>query len=155
MKSQSSYPLTSILYSKSYQHIPRNPKTKRRYSLHDLGYSRDQYYRRVRLLSREGLIHPDRGNHNQLLLTSQDERVLREFRSIEQNSPERSLEWCLEHLKASLLEHQLETVSGQAEYLRAENTGLRKALVSYRRWRIRRIWGRIRHLFRRWHRDEN
>lgn len=111
-------------------------------------YSRDQFYRRVRLLSGAALIKPDRGKCNQILLTPQDLRVLRELRAIELNYPKLSVEWCLEHLRADLLQQKLETAQGQADYLRAENTGLRKALVTYRRWTIRRVLDRVRHLFR-------
>jgi len=111
------------------------------------GYSRDQFYRRVRLLSGASLIKPDRGNRNQILLTPQDLRVLREFRTVELNYPKLSLEWCLEHFRAELLQKKLETAQGQADYLRAENTGLRRALVTYRRWTIRRVLARIKRRF--------
>jgi hypothetical protein len=113
------------------------------------GYSRDQFYRRVRLLSTAALIKPDRGNRNQILLSSVDLRVLRELRTIEQSYPKLSVEWCLEHLRAQILEKRLETVTGQADYLRAENTGLRKALVTYRRWTWKRTLDRLRSWFRR------
>ena len=112
-----------------------------------LGYSQTQFYRRVRLLASARLIQPERGRHNQIILSEQDLRVLREFCTIELNYAEHSLEWCLEHLRAQILEKQLETVTGQANYLRAENTGLRKALVTYRRWTIRRVLDRIKNWF--------
>lgn len=113
------------------------------------GYSRDQFYRRVRLLSGAKLLKPDRGKRNELLLSTVDLRVLREFRAVELNYPKLGLEWCLERLRAELLQKKLETAQGQADYLRAENTGLRKALVTYRRWTWKRTLERLRSWFRR------
>ena len=121
------------------------------FSPSDLGYSRDQFYRRVRLLADAGLIHVDRGKHNDLLLGPMDGKVLREFRKIELNYPKRGLEWCLEHLRADLLQNRLQTVTNQANYLQSENTALRKSLVTYRRWSMKRLWKRIRSLVRRDH----
>lgn len=113
----------------------------------EFGLSPDQFYRRVRLLRDAGLINPDRGKRNRIILSSTDASVLRDFAKLEQNYPERSLEWCLERFRADLAKKQLEVVESQVNYLRAENTALRKALVRYRRWSVRRVWERFRSLF--------
>ena len=119
--------------------------------MHELGYSRDQYYRRVRLLARAGVIHPDRGKRNELLLSESDRAILAEFRNIEQNNAKHSLEWCLEHLKAKMLQEQVAGLSRETAHLEAENRALRKALVKYRRWSLRRMWKRIRAVIQRGH----
>jgi len=111
--------------------------------LHDLGYSRDQYYRRVRLLCHAGLINPARGKHNELLLGSTDRLVLESFRDIELKYAKHSLEWCLEHLKAKTLQERLDRATDQATYLQAENRALRKSLVKYRRWSVKRLFGHL------------
>ncbi|HCP31740.1 TPA: hypothetical protein DIT45_00545 [Candidatus Acetothermia bacterium] len=95
------------------------------------------------------MIHPDRGRHNQIILSEQDLRVLREFHAIEQNYAELSLEGCLGHLKARLLEEKSEILTDQVAYLRAENRVLQTALVRYRRWTLRRVLARVRAWFRR------
>ena len=89
------------------------------------GYSRDQFYRRIKLLTDAGLISPQRGRHNEIILSPKEERILREFRAIEQNSPKLSLDLCLERLQARLLREELENVRSQLDYLRAENKNLR------------------------------
>jgi len=121
---------------------------KRPSSLHDLGYSRDQYYRRVRLLCHAQLINPARGKHNELLLGSTDRLVLESFRNIELKYAKHSLEWCLEHLKAKTLQERLDRATDQTTYLQAENRALRKSLVKYRRWSIKRLWKRVRSVVR-------
>lgn len=121
----------------------------------DLGYSRDQFYRRVKLLTQTGLIQPERGKHNRLILSPRDQFVLRQFREIEQNNAELSLEACLALLRAEILQKELDVTKSQVDYLRAENTALRKALVRYRRWSIRRVWERVKSVFRRGRREQD
>ena len=104
----------------------------------------------MRLLVDAELIHPERGRHNQIILSEQDLRVLREFRAIEQNYAELSLEGRLLHLEMQLLRNKSEVLEEQVTYLRAENRALRTALVKYRRWTLQRVLGRIKALFRRY-----
>lgn len=111
------------------------------------GYSRTQYYRRVDLLAKAGLIQPQRGVHNEILLSEREKSVLRQFLTIEKKHEKLTMEGRLLALKASLLEHERNDLQMQSDYLRAENRTLRKALVKYRRWTLQRILGRIRRWF--------
>ncbi len=116
-----------------------------------LDYSQTQFYRRVHLLADAELVHPERGRYNQIILSEQDLRVLREFYAVEQNYAELSLEGCLGYLKARLLEEKSEILADQVTYLRAENRALKTALVRYRRWTIQRVLERVKKFFhRRW-----
>lgn len=120
-----------------------------------LGYSRTQYYRRIELLTKAELIQPQRGLRNKILLSERDQRVLRQFRTIEQNCEELTMEGRLLALKASLLEEDRDSLKTQVDYLRAENRGLRTALVKYRRWTLRRVLSRVKAFFRRRSREPN
>jgi len=64
-----------------------------------LDMSRDQLYRRIRVLREARLLSPHRGRRNALMLEVADYATLREFSAIEQEYPEMSLLWCVEHLK--------------------------------------------------------
>ena len=110
----------------------------------ELGLSPDQFYRRVRILTDGELISPERGQKNKLLLASPDESVLRQFRAIEQNNQERSLEWCLEHLRYELERARRETAESSLEFSKHEVRQLRNALVRVRRNPLRRAWGWLR-----------
>jgi len=86
----------------------------------DLGLSSDQFYRRVRALADAGVIIPERGLKNRLILSPADEAVLRQFRAIEQRYQNRGLEWCAERLRyeiatarAAALEARLEQLEGR------------------------------------------
>jgi len=136
----------------------------------DLDLSSDQFYRRVKLLSEAGVIAPERGSKNRLLLSEADEAALRQFVAIERNNQERSLEWCLERLRyeqehgarvsaeqaASKASGDLEWMTSQKKYSMQEVTRLRIQLKrlkgKYRRLRdgsiFRQLWIRIVDRFR-------
>lgn len=108
-----------------------------------LGYSRDQYYRRVRFLTKHEIISPLRGTHNRLILQSGDEERLRRFRAIEEQYPDYALETCLEVFKKELLRDDIEELAGQRDRLQAQNRALSRALVIYRRWSLKKFLTRI------------
>ncbi len=102
----------------------------------DLGLSGDQFYRRVRALVDAGLISPERGIKNKLILSDTDAAVMRQFRAIEQTNTERGIEWCLERLRYELTEAKAAELAARAEQLeetltfqRTENRQLRMALA--------------------------
>ena len=110
------------------------------------GYSSDQYYRRVRLLARHGLISPTRGRNYRVILSDTDKRTLQRFREIE-TSNDLTLEGCITLLELEKVKAKGEVLESQMDYLRAENRALRKALVRYRRWTFKRILERVRSWF--------
>lgn len=112
-------------------------------------YSRDQFYRRVHLLTAAGLIRPLRGRQNQIVLRVDDEERLARFGRIERNHPELGLEACLSMLRSAMLEDENVELRDKVARLEAEKATLTKAIVSYRRWTLPRILANIRRLFRR------
>jgi len=112
----------------------------------ELGLSSDQFYRRVRALADAGIITPERGLKNKIMLTEADEAVLRQFRAIEQTNQERGLEWCLERLryelevaKASQLEARAAQLESSLDFAHTEVRQLRMALAIRTRNPLRRF----------------
>jgi len=117
----------------------------------ELGLSSDQFYRRIRLLREASLIHPERGKNNALILSPADESVLRGFVAIEQDHPERGLEWCIERLRYEREHTHAATLEGELAFARTEVRQLRYALQRVTRNPFRRFWEALR---RRWHRAD-
>lgn len=105
----------------------------------DLGLSRDQYYRRVRLLTDAGVITPERGQKNKLLLSSTDEAVLRQFVAIERDNAERGLQWCLEHLRYEIEKEKRIALEQSHRFAMIEVDQLRKMLQKLTRSPWRRL----------------
>jgi hypothetical protein len=95
----------------------------------ELGLSGDQFYRRVRILIDAGLITTERGTKNQILLKDEHAAVLRQFRAIEQNSQEHSLEWCLERLRYELEAARAKKLEESLTFARIEVNQVRMALA--------------------------
>jgi len=117
----------------------------------ELGLSSDQFYRRVRALADAGIITPERGLKNKIMLTEADEAVLRQFRAIEQTNQERGLEWCLERLryeievaKASQLEARTAQLESSLDFAHTEVRQLRMALAIRTRNPLRRLLAWVR-----------
>jgi len=117
----------------------------------ELGLSSDQFYRRVRALADAGIITPERGLKNKIMLTEADETVLRQFRAIEQTNQERGLEWCLERLryeievaKASQLEARTAQLESSLDFAHTEVRQLRMALAIRTRNPLRRLLAWVR-----------
>jgi len=117
----------------------------------ELGLSSDQFYRRVRALADAGIITPERGLKNKIMLTEADEAVLRQFRAIEQTNQERGLEWCLERLRyelevarASQLEARAAQLESSLDFAHTEVRQLRMALAIRTRNPLRRFLAWVR-----------
>jgi len=74
----------------------------------ELGYSRDQFYRRVRALTSDGLLHPSRGSHNELILSPEDWAVIERLAALEAERPDLGYRGTLALFGATLL-HERET----------------------------------------------
>lgn len=109
----------------------------------ELGLSGDQFYRRVRILIDAGLVTTERGVKNQILLKDEHAAVLRQFRAIEQNSQEHSLEWCLERLRYALEATRAKQLEESLTFARIEVNQVRMALTKYKRNPIRRFFRAI------------
>jgi len=119
----------------------------------ELALSGDQFYRRVRALSDAGMISPERGIKNRLLLSETDAAVLRQFRAVEQMNPERGLEWCMERLRYELEAGKMAELAAKTSALeealtfqRTENRQLRLALAKRTRNPLLRLvswWKRV------------
>jgi len=103
------------------------------------GYSSDQYYRRVRRLTREGLISPSRGRSYQLLLSEKDETLLRRLREIEVDNEALSIPGCIALLRLGQAEEERDSAQSERDAATAELRATRKALVRYRRWTLKRL----------------
>jgi hypothetical protein len=122
----------------------------------ELGLSTDQFYRRVRVLLDSGLISPERGVKNKILLTETDAAVLRQFRAIEQMNQEHGLEWCLERLRYELevanrseLEARAAQLEDSLDFAHTEVRQLRLALAKRTRNPLRRFLAWVRREIRR------
>jgi hypothetical protein len=112
----------------------------------ELGLSADQFYRRVKALRDADLIRPEKGSQNRLLFSPAEADVLRGFARIEQDSPERSLQWCIERLRYELEHTRAETLASSLDFSRIEVRQLRGALVRARRHALRRLLFWVRRL---------
>ena len=126
----------------------------------ELGLSGDQFYRRVRVLVDAGLIVPERGLRNRILLTDDGAAVLRQFRAVEQRNAERGLEWCVERLRYELEAERVATIAGRAAELedrltfaQTEVRQLRLALAKRTRNPFARVLQSVRRLLRRQSRE--
>jgi len=113
------------------------------------GYSSDQYYRRVRRLTREGLISPSRGRSYQLLLSEKDETLLRRLREIEVDNEALSIPGCIALLRLGQAEEERDSAQSERDAATAELRATRKALVRYRRWSLRQAIHRVQRWLRR------
>lgn len=109
----------------------------------ETGYSRDQFYRRVKWLAKEGEITPYEGAHNKIILTDADYSLLGELRSIEDahKADEWSLQACLQELRLQRERHEAERLKDKIIATDAHNRSLQKALKRLlgRRYLIRKV----------------
>jgi len=109
----------------------------------DLGYSRDQFYRRIRWLTAEGEIAPDKGAHGRILLSAADTATLEAFESIEtaKRPEDWSLGMCLMELRLRRDRDRLASLQGRLVEVQNYNRTLWKALQRLlgRRHPVRRL----------------
>jgi len=96
----------------------------------ETGYSRDQFYRRVKWLAKEGEITPYEGAHNKIVLTDADYALLGELQSIEaaHKADEWSLHACLQELRLRRERAEAERLQSKIIATDTHNRALQKTL---------------------------
>jgi len=87
----------------------------------EIGYSKYQLYRRIDRLEDSGLIDPERGGRNQILLKPEDIRVLRRLAELEDN---------YNNIQSAVLELENEILREEVSKLEDKNESLQYELVA-------------------------
>src|SRR6056297_509160 len=85
----------------------------------EIGYSKYQLYRRIDRLEDSGLIDPERGGRNQILLKPEDIRVLRRLAELEDN---------YNNIQSAVLELENEILREEVSKLEDKNESLQYEL---------------------------
>jgi hypothetical protein len=104
------------------------------------GYSRDQFYRRIRWLRKEGELAPLEGAKGKILLTAADVAFLEELRAVETAHPDWSLATCLADLRRRREQRRAEELAGALVARENELRGLSATIRRLVKQRRRRWW---------------